>query len=394
MFVKQKAILIAVFLAAFMFVSFVNSGNADFEIETMEPSYGGYEDRSGWLYHRAYVQTSEPYTYIYWYVNNKFVASTFASDNVTTDAYFTPSGYPGSHNGTTYTIKAKAWSIPDANGNVQTNTDSYDVVVYRTFHIVRLTDSYSTNGYDDGSGAYCQPLIETSEPYSSIDWEFDGVQRTTLGDGIKTVDSSNFFGPLSGTDVKGKKYTITATAKIPTGDGEFSATDSYTFIVYKPKVISGYKQPDVWEKPNVTGVYGYVQLSRHYHDGSNIVVDGYVYASNPTDNVACEAKSWFRQSEYDAALVPTGWEKQDPPIGVRNPATLMGPGEFYYDSGSSAISYPVKGGVIGKDQTIILNAHVHLQVTGNGVTDVWHELNHQWTHWFTYKDNASYEGGQ
>ena len=75
-----------------------------------------------------------------------------------------------------------------------------------------------------------------------------------------------------------------------------------------------------------------------------------------------------------------------PPINERNPVTAVGPGKTYVDSGSSSISYPVRGD-IGEEQVIILNAHIHLQVTGNGTTDVWDEENHAWTHTFTYEDN-------
>jgi len=51
-----------------------------------------------------------------------------------TEAYFSPntSDYPGSLLGKTYTITAEAWSIGTAEIPSVSDTDSYDVVVYRS----------------------------------------------------------------------------------------------------------------------------------------------------------------------------------------------------------------------------------------------------------------------
>ena len=141
--------------------------------------------------------------------------------------------------------------------------------------------------------------------------------------------------------------------------------------------LSGVKQ-STWEKPRVTGVYGYVELSRHYHYDGNIVVSGSVYAYNGTDKT-CHAKSWFKHTEFGGTF-----NVQDPPFKKPNPSTPLPSGGSYYKSGSSAISYPV-GGPIKPGQMITLNAHIHLQVDGNGTTDVWHDNN--WTHTFTAADN-------
>ena len=57
-------------------------------------------------------------------------------------------------------------------------------------------------------------------------------------------------------------------------DEEFrSTTDSYSVRTFEPIVISGKKQP-IWGKPTVTGVYGYNEFSRHYFDGTDIIMDG------------------------------------------------------------------------------------------------------------------------
>lgn len=262
-------------------------------------------------------------------------------------------------------------------------------MAYRTFHIVQLTDAYETSGvlYDNGNGASFLPRIETSEPYSSIDWTITGIRncrrlkQTTQGNGDKTYDLPVFT--LSGT-IKGEGYKITATAKMPTDDGEFSATASYTVRVYQPKKISGTKYPlGVPKNKRGDGIYGYVQLNRHYHDGSNIVVDGNLYAHNRT-KVTLNAASWYRHTQFAIDDGATLWTHQDP-----YPGKQLSPGETYDNSGSSSISYPVEDGDIGRDQRIRLNAHVHLQVAGQ----VWHEEDNAWTHEFTHKDNESYGEG-
>ena len=51
------------------------------------------------------------------------------------------------------------------------------------------------------------------------------------------------------------------------------------------------------------------------------------------------------------------------------------------------LNFPVTGRDIGDDQRIILNAHVHLEVSGTGTTDVCLETEHACTHTFTDEDN-------
>lgn len=117
---------------AFLFVIGISQSQADFEIEEMYPSYGSYYDYTGSLYHTAYVKTSEPYYVVDWYINGKFVYSSYG-DNVKTEAKFSPNraDYPGTPLGQYYTIKAVAWSLYDENiENHHSDTDSYEVIVY------------------------------------------------------------------------------------------------------------------------------------------------------------------------------------------------------------------------------------------------------------------------
>ena len=129
---KFRTTMIAAAITTLCLLCLVSSSEA-FQIESMYPSYGDYYDFSGYLYHTAYVKTSEPYYCIDWYINNVYVGYS-SGDNVTPHAYFSPntSDYPGSPLGKTYTIEARAWSLADADGNHDSDSDSYSVSVYST----------------------------------------------------------------------------------------------------------------------------------------------------------------------------------------------------------------------------------------------------------------------
>ena len=160
-------------------------------------------------------------------------------------------------------------------------------------------------------------------------------------------------------------------------------TATYAFTVYKPIVISGKKLP-IWGKPTVTGVYGYNELSRHYFDGTDIIMDGYVYASNKTDNI-CRMTAWFRHSNF-----ATGWSDEHPAptedIGPdpedKGIKRTYGP----YGTDSSILNYYV-GRPIGKEEEITLNVHIHLVADGNGTTDTWHGIDSRFDNTFTADDN-------
>ncbi len=140
-----KIIVIAVSIA-FSFVIGISQSQADFEIEEMYPSYGGYYDYSGFLYNTAYVKTSEPYLVVDWYIKEKDAeeyeyGGYSTGDNEKTEASFSPysTDYPGSPFGIAYTIKAVAYSLYDEDEKKHhSDTDSYDVTVYTPL----ITDSY------------------------------------------------------------------------------------------------------------------------------------------------------------------------------------------------------------------------------------------------------------
>ena len=269
------------------------------------------------------------------------------------------------------------------------------------FRIVEFpsdTEAYSYGGYP-----YHDAYLKTSEPYLWVEWWVnDKLIDIDWGDGVK---KEAYFWPNDTTPgtIKGKKHKIEAFVAFTDVEDvdwdwlpwnweymwdvlRFMDSDSYTVRMFEPKVISGTKNPvGVPENKLGKGIYGYVQLTRHYHKGRNIVVDGNLYAHNRT-KVAVHAASWYRHTRFAIDDGRTLWTIED-----TYPSGQLLSGKTYSNSGSSMISFPVEteGGNIGKDQRIKLNAHLHLQVGGQ----VWHEEDNAWTHTFTYKDNESYEEG-
>ena len=122
-----KTIIIATAILSLFFL-FLTSSEA-FEISQMYPSYGGYEDHTGYLYHTAYVETDSPYLFVYWYVDDVYQS---VSGGPSTDAYFSPNplSFPGSSDGTTYTIEAVAYQYDAENNLMLSDTSSYSVTVY------------------------------------------------------------------------------------------------------------------------------------------------------------------------------------------------------------------------------------------------------------------------
>ncbi len=128
---KFRSIGIAVAMLLSLSLFGMVKSSQGFEIEEMYPSYGGYYDYTGNLYHSAYVKTDEPFFVVDWYINEKYIDSSWG-DNVTTDAYFSPNNldYPGSPFGISYTIKARAWPLEDDADGDDSDTESYSVTVY------------------------------------------------------------------------------------------------------------------------------------------------------------------------------------------------------------------------------------------------------------------------
>ena len=138
-----KTFLIATAMIFLALAGFVNSSDA-FEIVEMYPRPGEYtEEYRGYLNHTAYVKTSEPYYTVEWYVDDVYQNSSYGdSNNPITEAYFSPYWLEGSIDGTTYTIKAVAYSM-DANTLI--NTDSYTLTVYRPTYVPKVDAHIGAN---------------------------------------------------------------------------------------------------------------------------------------------------------------------------------------------------------------------------------------------------------
>jgi hypothetical protein len=240
----------------------------------------------------------------------------------------------------------------------------------------------TTVEYDYGS-TYFTFYVRTNEPYGGLLWYVDGDwEWGTLGD---RSSQDHYFGLNLPGSIKGNTYEIEVFAVgiapnghlvLPTDDTD---TATYDFTVLKPIVISGFQTPS-WEKPRVTGVFGYNELTRHYFDGTNIIMEGWVYAYNQTGE-DCSATAWFRHTG------PNGFQEEHPAprglFGPNQPSRSYGP----YRAKPMRLNYFV-GGPIGENRPHTLNAHIHLQVTGNGAVDVWHGINGFDTT-FTSADNPS-----
>lgn len=235
------------------------------------------------------------------------------------------------------------------------------------------TEDYSWSGY-----TYHTAYLKTDVPYTAVDWYIGDwqYQETDQGDGVTKEAYFSPYDKIPG-EIKGKKYEITAKVWFP----NTHEVRSYKVRMFEPKIISGTKKPVVAKNLQGDGIYGYVELRRHYHDGSSIVVEAYLSARNKT-KISVRASSWLRHTRFAVDDGRTLWTTEDP-----GPSKDVPPGEIYSNSGSSMISYWV-GGDIEENQEIKLNAHIHLQVSGQ----VWHEENNAWTHTFTHEDNESYEG--
>ena len=123
-----------IFTFAFIHLSLfgIIGNNSANEIISMYPSYGGYYDYTGYLYHGAYVETDVPFYDINWYINGVHAGWSDGS-NIRTEGYFYPttSDYPGSPLGKDYEIKAVVGWLAD-NGDADYRSRSYNVVVYTT----------------------------------------------------------------------------------------------------------------------------------------------------------------------------------------------------------------------------------------------------------------------
>ena len=209
-------------------------------------------------------------------------------------------------------------------------------------------------------------------PNYTVEWYINNVYKATSYGSSDNPKTEAYFSPYDKIPgaIKGQKYIIKAVARPMAGDptGAVTATDSYVVRVHEPIVESGIKTPS-WEKPRITGAYGYVEISRHYFNGTTFVMDAYAYAYNGTDETL-RAQAWFRQTEYTASDGAVIDEKRDTKdLEDVEAGTMYGS----YTPDSSIVNFDINR-LIGEDEERYFDAHTHLQVTtveGIFVQDDW-----------------------
>ncbi len=138
--VKFKSTIIALAIL-FVFISYVSNSYA-FEIVEMDPADGSsvevyYDAWYDYLSHGASLSTDEPYYAVSWYVDGVYVGTNGGGNPEDTEAYFGFYNLTESGTGTTYTIRAEAWSIGTPENPSVLDTATYTFTVY-TFEILEI----------------------------------------------------------------------------------------------------------------------------------------------------------------------------------------------------------------------------------------------------------------
>ena len=205
----------------------------------MYPSYGGYEDYSGYLYHTAYVETAPPYLYVYWYIDD---VQQSISGGPSTSAYFSPnsSDFPGSSDGTTYTIQAVAYQYDPENNVFLTDTDSYSVTVYTPCQetaasLTASVTSCSWNGQTASATSFASIEHTGGDDAPSVSYilSFGFQVRRLQADGAVAEDVFNpepvRSPPGTAVDAGDAKVTMNYSNSFTLGDGWLAGE---TFEVY------------------------------------------------------------------------------------------------------------------------------------------------------------------
>ena len=199
-----------------------------------------------------------------------------------------------------------------------------------------ITYMYVYPDTDYGSGANATTYVDADEDIVCIRWFVDDIYSHTTHYGDNTRSAYETF-RFTG-DIKGNKHKITAEAWLDPDVCMPAVPKSYKFRVFKPKKIIGTKYPlGIPKNKRGTGVYGEVELYRHYHryseeEGHNIVVYGSAYARNGTKQ-SCDADVLFRHAEFDTEGNVV-WKREYPPEGMPSPyESTLSPGDTYWIQG-------------------------------------------------------------
>ena len=158
---RYKSILIAAVLAAFMFVCFINSSNAQILIVDMYTPSEVYDD--DYFYYFGYVKTDKPYDIVYWYIgdpndpddNFQYLGETLG-DGVKTRAWFytDASDCPGHIKGDKYRIGALADYYDEETEMWWDDWESRDFTVYKPISLSETGEKTGAYGYLEISKFY------------------------------------------------------------------------------------------------------------------------------------------------------------------------------------------------------------------------------------------------
>lgn len=123
--------------------------------------------------------------------------------------------------------------------------------------------------------------MQTNESYYHVDYYLD---ETWIGSGwggsTRTDDFFWYDDEDVGGSVKGTKHKLKVVVYYHDENSNlYEIEDTVTFRVYKPVITSGYA-PTLLEKPNNTGAYGWAEVSAHYFNGTDFVMEAYAYFDN------------------------------------------------------------------------------------------------------------------
>ncbi len=229
--------------------------NLWFTTEVYDYGYGGN--------HMVRLETSRPYYYIAWYVDDEFYSTFYNNtDNSGTFAFGNITGLTGSIAGTTYTIKAIAYAL-DTTVNPTSDTDSYEVTVYEPLYTYDvdgkttpdIPDVYGyaeiTRHYRSGDDIIFDYYADAFYTGNDEDKEYSvsteikntihGLDDATPQGETGTLDIDNFWFRYGGTDggtisaslssgIGGTEYRCEAYVRIKVVDGD--DRDDY-FINYQ-----------------------------------------------------------------------------------------------------------------------------------------------------------------
>ena len=141
--------------------------------------------------------------------------------------------------------------------------------------------------------------------------------------------------------------------------------------MYQPIVTSGYA-PTTDTKPRNTGAYGHAEVSAHYFNGTDFVMEAYASFNNNSD-VELSAAPWFVHTEYilvNNLLIPKAPNKGDARL-AKNYEPGKGDSWTAY---SWLLNYPL-GRLIKDGERFYFEAYTHLQVrtveAGIQIQDDW-----------------------